>query len=90
MELAFKGLIFVALIATALGSGDLGDFGKAQEKLSEDVIATYYTEDKVVGRDMPEGQCSERVLRQRQKTMDNVREFAQRFQIQLKRHFKFQ
>ena len=77
----------MVMAATVDASGDFGDFGKAPTKLSEDFIATYYTEDKVVGRDMEQGQCSELVLRQRQKTMENVRESAHPIALFLTRSF---
>lgn len=65
------GLILVMSVFTKVDcSGDFGDFGGHVTKLDPEVIAQYYTEEKVVGKDMEGGQCSQKVLDARKRVQE--------------------
>ena len=69
---AFLAFVLLVQVLAIDASGDFGDFGKAQTKLDDEVVATYFTENKVVGRGMEEGRCSSKVFEQREKTKQKV------------------
>ena len=70
-------LCFLALwLQVASGSGDLGDFSeKTVTNLPELEIQKYLTQNRIVGRDKDQEQCSEEVFAYRKK-MEVIQQFG--------------
>ena len=66
-----KKALFLCLLAYWLqitaGSGDLGDFGDKVISLPQEQVDKYLTQDRVVGRDKEQEQCSQDVFHFRKK-----------------------
>ena len=71
--LLLASLLFIDLVYS---DGNVGDFDKSsmlsEQKLTADQIQMYYTNDKVVGRDMEPDQCSSNVLEKRLPFQESV------------------
>ena len=69
-------LCFLALwLQVASGSGDLGDFSeKTVTSLPEHEVQKYLTQNRIVGRDKDQEQCSEEVFAYRKK-MEVIQQF---------------
>ena len=67
-------LCLAALLGSSLASGDLGDVEQKVTKLSDEEIAKYFTVQTVTGRDVEQGQCSQRVQEFRKKAAEDVSE----------------